>query len=116
MEMYGVIENLQQTIQHLEAERSPSNPSRKPDPLLVQSSSADSLLQQTRTPSYNEIAGDRQSLLTLLDNAYKDIIYMSTNLDLLVEHRQTLLRSVLVTLEQLGRKIRSQLPKKAFKN
>jgi signal-transduction protein with cAMP-binding, CBS, and nucleotidyltransferase domain len=116
MEMYGVIENLQQTIQHLEAERSPSNPCRQPDPLLVQSSSADSLLQQTRSPSYNEIAGDWQSLLTLLDNAYKDIMYMSTNLDILVEHRQTLLRSVLVTLEQLGRKIRSQIPKKAFKN
>ena len=116
MEMYGVIENLQQTIQHLEAERSLSNPPPQLASLSTQTISADSLLQLTRVPSHKEIAGDRQSLLTLLDNAYKDIMYMSTNLDILVEHRQTLLRSVLVTLEQLGRKIRSQIPKKAFKN
>jgi hypothetical protein len=116
LEMYGVIENLQQTIQHLEAERSPSNPSPQLAPLSTQTSSADSLLQLTRVPSHKELAGDRESVITLLDNAYKDIMYMSTNLDLLVEHRQTLLRSVLVTLEQLGRKISSKIPKKAFKN
>jgi hypothetical protein len=106
MEMYGVIENLQQTIQHLEAERSPSNPSRQPPPLLVQSSSADSLLQQSRSSSYNEIAGDRKFLLDLLDNAYKHVKYMFDNLDLLVEQRRTQIQSVLEILEQLGRKIR----------
>jgi hypothetical protein len=106
MEMYGVIENLQQTIQHLEAERSPSNPSRQPPPLLVQSSSADSLLQQSRSSSYNEIAGDHKFLLDLLDNAYKHVKYMFDNLDLLVEQRRTQIQSVLEILEQLGRKIR----------
>lgn len=107
MEMYGVIENLQQTIQQLEAERSPSNPSPQLDPLPTQSSSADSLLQRTRAPSHNEIAGDRKFLLALLDKAYKDVKYMFTNLDLLVEQRRSLLQSVLEMLEQLGREISS---------
>ena len=107
MEMYGVIENLQQTIQQLEAERSPSNPSPQLDPLLTQSSSADSLLQRARAPSHNEIAGDRKCLLALLDDAYKDVKYMFTNLDLLVEQRRSLLQSVLELLEQIGREISS---------
>lgn len=107
MEMYGVIENLQQTIQQLEAERSPSNPSPQLDPLPTQSSSADSLLQRARAPSHNEIAGDRKCLLALLDDAYKDVKYMFTNLDLLVEQRRSLLQSVLEMLEQLGREISS---------
>jgi hypothetical protein len=97
MEMYGVIENLQQTIQQLESERSPSLPSPP----------ADLLLQQTRTPSEKDIASDRKLLLALLDNAYKDVKYMLANLDLVVEQRRSLLQSVLDKLEYLGREISS---------
>jgi hypothetical protein len=97
MEMYGVIENLQQTIQQLESERSPSLPSPP----------ADLLLQPTCDRSEKEIAGDRELLLALLDNAYKDVKYMLTNLDIVVEQRRSLLQSVLEKLEYLGREISS---------
>jgi len=97
MEMYGVIENLQQTIQQLESERSPSLPSPP----------ADLLPQRTRTPSEKDIAGDRELLLTLLDNAYKDVKYMLANLDIVVEQRRSLLQSVLEKLAHLGREISS---------
>jgi hypothetical protein len=97
MEMYGVIENLQQTIQQLESERSPSLPSPP----------ADLLLQPTCDPSEKEIASDRELLLTLLDNAYKDVKYMLANLDIVVEQRRSLLQSVLEKLEYLGREISS---------
>ena len=97
MEMYGVIENLQQTIQQLESERSPSLPSPP----------ADLLPQRTRTPSEKESAGDRELLLALLDNAYKDVKYMLANLDIVVEQRRSLLQSVLDKLEYLGREISS---------
>ncbi|MFM6058505.1 MAG: CBS domain-containing protein [Microcystis aeruginosa] len=95
MEMYGVIENLQQTIHQLESERSPSLPSPP----------ADLLLQPTCDRSEKEIAGDRELLLALLDNAYKDVKYMLTNLDIVVEQRRSLLQSVLDKLEYLGREI-----------
>jgi predicted transcriptional regulator len=95
MEMYGVIENLQQTIQQLESERSPFPPSPP----------ADLLPQRTRTPSEKDIAGDRELLLALLDNAYKDVKYMLANLDIVVEQRRSLLQSVLEKLEYLGREI-----------
>jgi CBS-domain-containing membrane protein len=107
MEMYGVIENLQQTIQQLQAEQSSSNPSSQVNPMPTQPSSVDSLFQQTRAPLHRQIEDDRKFLLTLLDNAYKDVKYMFTNLDLLVEQRRSLLQSVLETLETLGRKMRS---------
>jgi hypothetical protein len=97
MEMYGVIENLQQTIQQLESERSPFPPSPP----------ADLLPQRTRTPSEKDIAGDRELLLALLDNAYKDVKYMLANLDIVVEQRRSLLQSVLDKLAHLGRKISS---------
>ncbi|MFM7790416.1 MAG: histidine kinase, partial [Microcystis panniformis] len=57
--------------------------------------------------SEKEIAGDRELLLALLDNAYKDVKYMLTNLDIVVEQRQSLLQSVLEKLEYLGREISS---------
>ncbi len=107
MEMYGVIENLQQTIQQLKAERSLSNSSSQLDPLLTQPNSEDSLSQQTLAPLHTEIVGDRKFLLTLLDKAYKDVRYMLSNLDLVAEQRQSLLQSVLEMLEQLGREISS---------
>jgi CBS domain-containing protein len=107
MEMYGVIENLQQTIQQLQAEQLSSNPSSQVNPMPTQPSSVDSLFQQTRAPLHRQIEDDRKFLLTLLDNAYKDVKYMFTNLDLLVEQRRSLLQSVLETLETLGRKMRS---------
>ena len=95
MEMYGVIENLQQTIQQLESERSPSLPCPP----------ADLLPQRTRAPSQQDIAGDHKLLLALLDNAYKDVKYMLANLDIVVEQRRSLLQSVLEKLEYLGREI-----------
>jgi hypothetical protein len=97
MEMYGVIENLQQTIQQLESERSPSLPSPP----------ADLLPQRTGPRSQQDIAGDRELLLALLDNAYKDVKYMLANLDIVVEQRRSLLQSVLETLAYLGREISS---------
>ena len=107
MEMYGVIENLQQTIQQLEAERSSSNLSPQLDSLPTQASSTGSLLQRTHASSHNEFAGDRKFLFPWLDNAYKDVKYMLTNLDLSVEQRRSLLQSVLDMLEKLGREISS---------
>ena len=97
MEMYSVIENLQQTIQQLESERSPSLPSPP----------VDLLLQQTCDRSEKEMASDRELLLALLDNAYKDVKYMLANLDIVVEQRRSLLQSVLEKLAHLGREISS---------
>lgn len=107
MEMYGVIENLEQTIQQLKAERLPSNPSPQLDSLPIQPSSADSLCQRTLAPLHNGIVGNRKCLLTLLDKASQDVKYMSNNLDLVVEQQRSLLQSVLEMLEQIGREISS---------
>jgi len=107
MEMYGVIENLQQTIQQLESERLVSRPFSQLDPWLTQPSSADSLRQRTRPPFYQGISDAQKSLLTLLDKAYQDVKYMFNRLDIVVEQRQSLLQSVLETLEELRREISS---------
>lgn len=90
MEMYGVIENLQQTIQQLENGRSPL--------ISTRSSAGDSVLPQTPTP-------DHKLLLTLTDIAYKEVKYMLTNLDLLVEERRSKLQFILETLESLSHEI-----------
>jgi hypothetical protein len=104
MEMYGVIENLQQTIQQLEAERSPSNPSPQINPLSNHPSPQDSLLKQNSSPLHKGIVADR--LFSLLDSAHKDVEHMIAELDLSVDRRRSLLQSVLDTLEKLDREIR----------
>ena len=96
MEMYGVIENLQQTIQQLEQERSPSQESPELD--------ADSLHSPL---SHKEIIGDRERSLALLESAQKGVKSILTDLDLAAEQRQPILKSVLDTLDQLNDAMRS---------
>jgi CBS-domain-containing membrane protein len=106
MEMYGVIENLQQTIQQLEAERSRSNASAQTD-----SSSADLLPQellgsQVRSQSQVNTVGDRKRVLSLLDNANQVIQCLMLELDLSIDQRKSMLQSVLAIIEELNDKIR----------
>jgi CBS domain-containing protein len=96
MEMYGVIENLQQTIQQLEAERSPTAPAARLEASTTDPDLQDTLLQQNPQP-----------LLFSIDSARKKIEHMLADLDLAVDRRQSLLQSVLETLEQLDRQISS---------
>lgn len=104
MEMYGVIENLQQTIQQLEAQ-SQSNHSPQPEDPLPTYPSSEELLKQSNSSLHDDIAGDRELLLALLDSAHRNIQYMIAHLDLSVDRQRSLLQSVLGTLEQLNREI-----------
>lgn len=87
MEMYGVIEHLQQTIQQLEADRSashPSSPSTVPPP-----------------------PHDRDHLLALLDNTRIDVQQILADLKPAIGQNQLRLQAVLEQLETLDRALRS---------
>ncbi|NJM48221.1 MAG: CBS domain-containing protein [Alkalinema sp. RU_4_3] len=85
MEMYGVIENLQQTIQQLESEKIS---------VSLQNQLADAIAPQSTV--------DRPNSPVLLNKIQSMVEMMMTDLDLPIEHRQALLRSVLELLSQLG--------------
>ncbi|HEY9824382.1 MAG TPA: CBS domain-containing protein [Stenomitos sp.] len=98
MEMYCVIENLQQTIRQLEAERKSVNDGDRPDSLPITQDS------QTSFKLQNEIVQDR-SIFSWLDSASCNIKHMLANPDLDVERRHSILLSSLEALEQLNHKM-----------
>jgi CBS domain-containing protein len=97
MEMYGVIENLQQTIQQLAAERSRSNADSELDTSFLKALTSTSIVPGI----------DRARLSSLLHIAHRDTRQMLDNLDLTIDQRRSLLLSVLDTLGQLDRGIKS---------
>jgi CBS domain-containing protein len=82
MEMYGVIENLQQTIQQLMAERIQRSPSSSID--LI----------------YPEL--DVNLLLSLVENTNEKVKSMLTNDNLPVDQRQRIFHSIIKQLEQIN--------------
>jgi CBS domain-containing protein len=97
MEMYGVIENLQQTIQQLAAERSRLNADSELDASFLKALTSTSIVPGI----------DRARLSSLLHIAHRDTRQMLDNLDLTIDQRRSLLLSVLDTLGQLDREIKS---------
>jgi CBS domain-containing protein len=97
MEMYGVIENLQQTIQQLAAERSRLNADSELDASFLKALTSTSIVPGI----------DRARLSSLLHIAHRDTRQMLDNLDLTINQRRSLLLSVLDTLGQLDREIKS---------
>lgn len=102
MEMYGVIENLQQTIQQLETERSFSNHSPESNSHNTVPNCHNSLFKKTSSSSSKEITGEHELLLSLLDSAYNNVKRMIADPNIPVNQRRSLLESVLDTLEQLN--------------
>lgn len=102
MEMYGVIENLQQTIQQLETERSFSNHSPESSPLNTVPNCQNSLFKKTISPLPQGITREHELLLSLLDNAYNNVKQMIADPNISVDQRRSLLESVVDTLEQLN--------------
>jgi CBS domain-containing protein len=82
MEMYGVIENLQQTIQQLMAEQVQRNPSFSTDLM------------------YPEL--DFNLFLSLVENNNEKVRNMLTNENLSVDHRQRIFHSIIKQLEQIN--------------
>jgi CBS domain-containing protein len=107
MEMYGVIENLQQTIQQLEGERSLTPPVSPLDFSPPPPSPPNSFHPPTRPLLPQGGVSDREDLLDLLDHAHKQVKNLMTDLDLTVDQRQSQLQLVLDTLEHLQREMRS---------
>jgi CBS domain-containing protein len=97
MEMYGVIENLQQTVQQLAAERSRLNADSELDASFLKALTSTSIVPGI----------DRARLSSLLQIACRDTQEMLDNLDLTIDQRRSLLLSVLDTLGQLDREIQS---------
>jgi CBS domain-containing protein len=97
MEMYGVIENLQQTIQQLAAERSRLNADSELDASFLKALTSTSIVPGI----------DQARLSSLLHIAHRDTRQMLDNLDLTINQRRSLLLSVLDTLGQLDREIKS---------
>jgi CBS domain-containing protein len=101
MEMYGVIENLQQTIQQLEAEQSAAdllpNPKVPPKSFdLQKQASQDNSSAQVKTLAPQEHG------LVLVNSIRDDLMQMITDPDLSVARQQLLLQSALDTLDQLN--------------
>lgn len=99
IEMYGVIENLQQTIQQMEAkhlEPLPCSPSLSLEPPLASSQQSSSKsAKATISPSSSSIAGDREIPLSLLDSIYETVKHLLANPEISVQQRQQQLKSVL---------------------
>ncbi len=103
LEMYKMIENLQQTVEQLQAEHASSSlPQEAPPP--PQNPPSVSLL---RPPTISELLGARETLLTWLSNISREVQQMLLNPELSVEQRRSRLQSILNTLEQLYQAIDS---------
>ncbi|MEB3310480.1 MAG: CBS domain-containing protein [Snowella sp.] len=94
MEMYGVIENLQRTIQQLETERSLAQPSTQKS-LSAQSSSPDLFEPQTEIPP-------KPSLISVIQQAQDNLQWL---LKLFQEEPRSQLEGVQETLETLNQQI-----------
>ena len=110
MEMYGVIENLQQTIQQMELKQSQQKASTQsrqtiPQPLAAdpQSPTAETQLQVAAT----QVVCDRESLLASLNQIYTDVKQVIDSADASSRQQRSHLQTVLNTLTQLKREINS---------
>ncbi|NER27120.1 MAG: CBS domain-containing protein [Symploca sp. SIO1C4] len=135
-EMYGVIENLQQTIQQLQAKQAgqlSSNGSFELEPQLVNPSSKQLLPKQNISPSSTSIVcdgsslaqrtnhlescpyspsgilqqGNREILFSWLDRIHATVMHMVANPDLSIKQQRAQLQSVLDALKQVYRHINS---------
>jgi predicted transcriptional regulator len=94
MEMYSVIENLQQTIQQIKTNQSPFADAVAITPVPHQS-------------AQNSVSSD--SIISLLDSAHHTLQQIIADPDLSIDWRQTLLQSVQDKLEKLDRAMRFQI-------
>ncbi|MEO1208684.1 MAG: CBS domain-containing protein [Cyanobacteria bacterium J06638_20] len=105
MEMYGVIENLQQTLQQLTS--SPAEPSTSTTQMLEPSSAkADTCQAETEPAKTFQLAShDREQLLLAIDVVRDDMQQIVAHETLSAEQQRSQLRSVLNTLSQLRHRI-----------
>ena len=106
MEMYGVIENLQQTIQQLGAKQpEPLPPDNDAQPVsqVAHSRSLQPASLQAVLPSVTARGGDRPPPATRLDRICVTVKQLIDQPNLSVSHLQQQLRSVLESLEHLQR-------------
>ena len=105
MEMYGVIENLQQTIQQMESQQSQQESSSsfrgtEPQPSVPKSQNP---LFDNQNPSLSSqtTTGDRTQLLSLLNHVNIHVKKLITDSNLSENQMRSQLKSVLSNLEQL---------------
>ncbi|MDJ0734794.1 MAG: CBS domain-containing protein [Nostocaceae cyanobacterium] len=112
MEMYGVIENLQQTIQQLKAENNEPlrrdscgvSPNIPGDSLPIQPSS----IEGVTNPSSLMITLNRNQLQASLEQISTSVKQLIDAPDLSTQQQQTQLKSILDSLELLDKQINSQ--------
>ena len=115
MEMYGVIENLQQTIQQLETEKA-QRPSSVTEELnanhdlsepTVQDTSCDRVCTESLNPvsPLNLITNDYTKLRSILDRIYTVLTTVVNDQNLSVQQQKSYLLSVLDQLEQVHREV-----------
>ena len=103
MEMYGVIENLQQTIQQMEAKQ--ANGSSHSSDSLPQGSTVNRIPQTVSSdhgpPMQPHATDDSEKFLSPLNHIYNHLRHIVDNSNLSAQQQQTKLRSVLDRLQQL---------------
>ena len=109
MEMYGVIENLQQTLQQMQVKQagqaSPDGSTWRAHQSTPPALQPSSVGQGEASTSLAPMGCDRQRLSFSLSQIYKKVQYLVVDSDLSLEERKVKLTSVLEHLEQLHREI-----------
>ncbi len=103
LEMYKMIENLQQTVEQLKAERSLATSS--PETQIIPAIPTPPNLP--RPPAVSDLLAARETLLAWLDSISREVQHMLLNPELSLERRRSRLQSILNTVEQLYRAIDS---------
>lgn len=103
LEMYKMIENLQQTVEQLKAERSLATSS--PETQIIPAIPTPTNLP--RPPAVSDLLAARETLLAWLDSISREVQHMLLNPELSLERRRSRLQSILNTVEQLYRAIDS---------
>jgi CBS domain-containing protein len=103
LEMYKMIENLQQTVEQLNTEGSSGIQSPEIPVMLSMPSPPD----LPSPPVVSELLAARDTLLAWLDSVSREVQQMLLNPEMSVEQRRSRLQSILNTLEQLYRAIDS---------
>lgn len=115
MEMYGVIENLQQTIQQLETEKAQRlssvteelNANHDLSKPTVQDTSCDRVCAESLNPvsPLNLITNDYTEIRSILDRIYTVLTAVVNDQNLSVQQQKSYLLSVLDQLEQVHREV-----------
>ncbi|MEM7771925.1 MAG: CBS domain-containing protein [Cyanobacteria bacterium P01_A01_bin.37] len=110
MEMYGVIENLQQTIQQLENEQPVELPPADDSRRSLQSLQAIPLaIAPEPRPASQSTVRDASKQEVLIEEAHTRVTQMMANPDSSVSHLKSQLTDVLGILDQLSQAIKAQM-------